>query len=260
MQPCPCSAWILRSCEWGVAVTVTPHPRGPRHQGPGPSFVHAGPACKTSNFQHNAVSLQGLVGAMISHSTVHPMLLPTWGAGPHPGVVVPSEVQGHTEQSPGPAAPGSCSFLLAREADKNINFTEQQPPLQSPQRAGSTEKCWVQLNPNQNQIKTREKRLFPVLGTLGESWDSGEPVGATAWDGHGETPSVPRPGPPALSMVQGQGDQCWHLTLCPHQASLPGWGDAGCRLRCGGAVLWAAGNRSCPCHGAALGRGSGCLA
>ena len=118
------------------------------------------------------------------------MLLPTWGAGPHPGVLVHPGAHGHMEQSLGPAAPGSCSFLPAREADENINFTEQRPPLQSSQRAGSIEKCWVQLDSNQNQIKTREKGSFPAPGTLGESWDSGEHVGATAWDGHRETPRV----------------------------------------------------------------------
>lgn len=138
------------------------------------------PVRETSNFHHYVFSLQRLLGASISHSAVHLALLPTWGAGPPPWA------QGHPERSLGLAAPGSCSFLPAREADENINFTEQQPPLQSSQRAGSTEKCWVQLDSNRNQIKTREKGSFPVPGMLGESWASGEPVGATAWDGHGE--------------------------------------------------------------------------
>lgn len=166
------------------------------------------------------------------------MLLPTWAAGPHPGgLVCPPGVQGHTEQSPELAAPGSCSFLPAREADENINFTEQQPPLQSSQHAGSTEKCWVQLDSNRNQIKTREERSFPAPGTLGKSWDSGEPVGATAWDGHGETPPYPSQVPQCWVRCQvgaGQGDQCWHLTLChtkhPCQARVmpgAGWGTVG---------------------------------
>lgn len=94
-------------------------------------------------------------------------------AAPHLEYRGPLGVQRCTEQSRGPAAPSSCSFLLTREADENINFTEQRPPLQSSQRAGSTEKCWVQLNSNQNQIKTREKEMFPVLGTTGRAGTSG---------------------------------------------------------------------------------------
>lgn len=59
---------------------------------------------------------------MISPAMLLGALVPTLGCWS-------PRVQGHTEQSPGPAAPSSCSFLLAREADGNINFTEQQPPL-----------------------------------------------------------------------------------------------------------------------------------
>lgn len=233
------------------------HPPPCRATPPGHSLVHAAPACETGNFQQDTVSLQGLVGATISHSAVHPMLLPTWGAGPHPGVLVHPGAHGHMEQSLGPAAPGSCSFLPAREADENINFTEQRPPLQSSQRAGSIEKCWVQLDSNQNQIKTREKGSFPAPGTPGESWDSGEP-------GMGiERPPVSWPGPPLLGTVPG-GSRARGPVLAPRptsrQASLPGQGDAGCRLGHSGAVLQAAGSRSPPCHGAVLGRGSGCRA
>lgn len=258
MQPCPCSAWILRSCEWGVAVIVTPHPRGSRHQGPGPSFVHAGPACKTSNFQHNTVSLQGLVGAMISHSTVHPMLLPTWGAGPHPGVVVPSEAQGHTEQSRGrqpPAAVHSCwrvkrtrtsisrsSSRLCRahsvpEAQKNVGFSSIRTKTKlKPERRGCSQ-CW----------ELRER-----AGTRGSLW---EPQPGLGTERH---PPITRPGPTEYG-ARARGPVLAPRPV-PHQASLLGWGNAGCRLGYGGVVLWAAGNRSCPCHGAALGRGSGCLA
>lgn len=55
----------------------------------GHSFAHAALACETSNFQHDMVSLQGLVGATIFHSAMHPMLLPTWGAGPPQGTGPP---------------------------------------------------------------------------------------------------------------------------------------------------------------------------
>lgn len=154
-------------------------------------------------------------------------------------------MQGCTEQSLGPAAPGSCSFLPAREADENINFTEQRLPLQSLQRAGSTERCWVQLDSNRNQIKTREKGSFPALRMLGESCDSGEPVGATAWDGDGETPPISQSGPPLLGMVLG-GSRARGPVLAPcpvsHQASLPGQGDARRRLGHSRAVLWVAGS------------------
>lgn len=41
--------------------------------------------------------------------------------------------------------------------------------------------------PNQNQ---REGDV-PSAGNTRESWDSGEPVGATAWDEHGKIPCIP---------------------------------------------------------------------
>lgn len=167
------------------------------------------------------------------------MLLSPWGAGVHRAV-------------PGPAAPSSCSFLLTREADENINFTEQRPPLQSSQRAGSTEKCWVQLNSNQNQIKAREKGTFPVLGapgragTLGSLWEPhmerehGEIPGfpdAQQKKGKqtnaGTLPSVPPNIPTVLGQCQAWAGAWWGSAVGGWEpvTSLP-WGSAGLGLGC----------------------------
>lgn len=150
------------------------------------------------------------------------MLMSPWGAGVHRAV-------------PGPAAPSSCSFLLMREADENINFTEQRPPLQSSQRAGSTEKCWVQLNSNQNQIgfKTREKGMFPVLGTPGRAWTPG-----SLWEPQPGMNTERFPVSQGSPMLSGRrANQCRHLARChtkhPHW---PGQCQAHARVWWGSAV------------------------
>lgn len=98
-------------------------------------------------------------------------------------------------------------------------------------------------------------------GMLGESWASGEPVGGTAWDGHGENTPISQPGPPLLGTVPG-GSRATGPVLAPcpvsRYASLLGAGDVGAWWGC--AVGGWEPVASLPCRGAALGWGSGCLA
>lgn len=112
--------------------------------------------CETSNFHHDTVSLQGLIRTIISHSTMHPMLPPPVCCPPPGSAGAPGAAWGRQP----PAAVHSCRRVKQREHQ----FHGAAAAPAEPQRAGSTQKLWVQLNSNRNQIKTREKGFVPSTG------------------------------------------------------------------------------------------------
>lgn len=188
-----------------MRLSLSPQP----HKGQGTALSML-PMCETSNFQHEVVSLQRLLGASISHSTVHLALLPTWGAGPPlgrrgtrsgpwgrqpPAAVHSCRRVKQTRTSISRSSSRPCRARSVPEAQKNVGFSSIRTETKlKPEKKGHSQcrECWGRAGPQ------------------GSLWEAQPGMGME------RTPPYPSQVPHCWVQCRvgaGQRDRCWHLAL-----------------------------------------------